>query len=196
MYMIKGEMRLHYRTPAGDEKVAVVREGEIIYCPAGTPHSPRSRRSRSCSSSSGSGGPTSTIGSRGTAPSAVSELHESVKHVADYREDPVLPRMDEEFYGSEAHRTCGRCGHVTAATVDAALIRDHRLKHLGQEALKFRALRGPRARTDPRGAPPRYAGASPSTGGLGGPSGVLGCTAPLKSACPSNLHPVPSWCHR
>jgi len=40
------------------------------------------------------------------------ELHESVKHVADYREDPVS-RAYEEFYGSETHRTCGRCGHVT-----------------------------------------------------------------------------------
>src|SRR5262247_699384 len=35
MYMIKGDMNLHYRTPEGDEKVAVIREGQIIYCPAG-----------------------------------------------------------------------------------------------------------------------------------------------------------------
>ena len=41
MYMIKGDMNLHYRTPEGEEKVAVIREGEIIYCPAGVPHSPR-----------------------------------------------------------------------------------------------------------------------------------------------------------
>jgi 3-hydroxyanthranilate 3,4-dioxygenase len=41
MYMVKGDMNLHYRTPEGEEKVAVVREGEIIYCPAGCPHSPR-----------------------------------------------------------------------------------------------------------------------------------------------------------
>ena len=41
MYMLKGDMNLHYRTAGGDEKVAVVREGEIVYCPAGTPHSPR-----------------------------------------------------------------------------------------------------------------------------------------------------------
>ena len=37
---------------------------------------------------------------------------ESVKHVADYREDPVSHAY-AEFYGSDAHRTCGRCGHVT-----------------------------------------------------------------------------------
>src|SRR5215813_6842583 len=41
MYMIKGDMNLHYRTPEGEEKIAVVREGEIVYCPAGTAHSPR-----------------------------------------------------------------------------------------------------------------------------------------------------------
>ncbi len=32
MYMIKGDLNLHYRTPAGEEKIAVVREGEIVYC--------------------------------------------------------------------------------------------------------------------------------------------------------------------
>ena len=41
MHMIKGEMRLHYRTPEGKEEVAVISEGAIIYTPAGTPHSPR-----------------------------------------------------------------------------------------------------------------------------------------------------------
>ncbi len=41
MYMIKGDMNLHYRTSDGEEKVAVIREGEILHCPAGTPHSPR-----------------------------------------------------------------------------------------------------------------------------------------------------------
>ncbi len=33
MYMIKGDMNLHYRTPEGDEKIAVIREGQIVYCP-------------------------------------------------------------------------------------------------------------------------------------------------------------------
>ena len=41
MYMIKGEMRLHYRTADGKEEVAVIPEGAMIYTPAGTPHSPR-----------------------------------------------------------------------------------------------------------------------------------------------------------
>ena len=41
MQMIKGEMRLHYRTPEGREDVARIAEGSIIHTPAGTPHSPR-----------------------------------------------------------------------------------------------------------------------------------------------------------
>ena len=41
MYMIKGEMRLHYRTPEGKEEVALVSEGATIYTPSGVPHSPR-----------------------------------------------------------------------------------------------------------------------------------------------------------
>ena len=40
MYMLKGDMNLHYRTPDGDEKIAVIREGQIVYCPAGTSFMP------------------------------------------------------------------------------------------------------------------------------------------------------------
>src|SRR6266487_5207953 len=40
------------------------------------------------------------------------ELYEAVRHVADYREDPVS-RVYEEFYSEESRRTCGKCGHVT-----------------------------------------------------------------------------------
>src|SRR6266567_3707912 len=40
------------------------------------------------------------------------ELYQAVRHVADYREDPVS-RVYEEFYSKESRRTCGKCGHVT-----------------------------------------------------------------------------------
>ena len=36
MYMIKGQMNLHYRTPEGKEEVAVIPEGSVIYTPAGS----------------------------------------------------------------------------------------------------------------------------------------------------------------
>ena len=40
MYQIKGTMRLHYRTPAG-EAVTGLTEGSVVYTPPGMPHSPR-----------------------------------------------------------------------------------------------------------------------------------------------------------
>src|SRR5262247_1138287 len=96
MYMIKGDMNLHYRTPDGDEKVAAVREGEIIYCPAGVAHSPRfspasfvlvlERKRR--------------VGEEDRftwyCAQCGAELYASVKVVADYREDPVT-RAYAEF---------------------------------------------------------------------------------------------------
>jgi 3-hydroxyanthranilate 3,4-dioxygenase len=112
MYMIKGDMNLHYRTPEGDEKIAVIREGQIVYCPAGTPHSPRFspdafvlvlERKRRADESDRFTWYCAKCGA---------QLHQSVKQVADYREDPVS-RAYEEFYNSEKNRTCARCGHVT-----------------------------------------------------------------------------------
>ena len=113
MYMLAGDMDLHYRTQAGEERVAVVRQGEVIHCPAGTPHSPRfspdafvlvlERQRRSEEDDrfvwfcEGCG----------------AQLYEAVRHVTDYRLDPVS-RVYEEFYGSQSHRTCARCGHVTS----------------------------------------------------------------------------------
>ena len=41
MFMIKGEMRLHYRTPENKEEVAVIPQGATIFTPTGIPHSPR-----------------------------------------------------------------------------------------------------------------------------------------------------------
>ena len=112
MYMIKGDMNLHYRTPDGDEKVAVVREGEIVYCPAGTPHSPRFSADSFVLVLERTRRPDERDRFTWYCDKCGAQLHESVKQVADYREDPVS-RAYEEFYGSEAHRTCSRCGHVT-----------------------------------------------------------------------------------
>lgn len=112
MYMIKGTMNLHYRTPEGEEKVAVIREGEIIHCPAGTPHSPRFspdafvlvlERQRKSEEQDRFMWFCQQCGA---------QLYETVKHVRDYRDDPVS-RVYEEFYSTESHRTCAKCGHVT-----------------------------------------------------------------------------------
>ena len=112
MYMIKGEMNLHYLTGEGEEKIALVREGEIIYCPAGVRHSPRfspdafllvlERKRRE-----GEQDRFTWYCEKCRAP-----LYEAVRHVPDYREDPVS-RVYEEFYSEDKHRACGKCGHVT-----------------------------------------------------------------------------------
>ena len=110
--MIKGDMNLHYRTDDGDEKVAVVREGEIIYCPAGTPHSPRFSPDSFVLVLERKRRPQERDRFTWYCGQCGAQLHESVKQVADYREDPVS-RAYEEFYGSDTHRTCRRCGAVT-----------------------------------------------------------------------------------
>jgi 3-hydroxyanthranilate 3,4-dioxygenase len=110
---LKGDMNLHYIDAAGVEKVVVIREGEIIYCPAGTPHSPRFPRDAFVlvlerKRRAGERDKFSWFCEKCRTP-----LFESVKVVSDYREDPVS-RVYEEFYSEDKHRTCGKCGHVTA----------------------------------------------------------------------------------
>ena len=111
MYMIKGDMNLHYIDGAGAEKIAVIREGEIIYCPAGTPHSPRfapdayllvvERKRRE--------GEVDRF--QWFCPSCDTLLHEEKCVVADYRSDPVS-KAYQTFFDSEEFRTCKKCGTV------------------------------------------------------------------------------------
>ena len=112
MYMIKGEMNLHYLTPEGEEKVAVVREGEIIYCPAGVQHSPRFSPESFLLVLERKRKPEEKDRFFWYCEKCRAPLYEAVRHVPDYREDPVS-RVYEEFYSKESHRTCGKCGHVT-----------------------------------------------------------------------------------
>ena len=111
MVMIKGDANVHYITPEGEHKVAVVREGEVFRCPAGTPHSPRfppdafmlvlERKRR----------PDEQDRFLWFCEKCKAQLYEVVKHVADYREDPVS-RAYDAFHSAESHRTCAKCGHV------------------------------------------------------------------------------------
>ncbi len=112
MYMIKGDMNLHYRTPAGEEKIALIKEGEIIHCPAGIPHSPRFavdayvlvlERKRRAEERDKFEWFCAQCGHT---------LFASIKHVTDYNADPVS-RAYAEFFDSERNRTCTQCGHVT-----------------------------------------------------------------------------------
>lgn len=116
MYMIKGDMNLHYRTPEGEEKIALIKEGEIIYCPAGVPHSPRFPRDAFVLVMERKRRAGEQDRFNWYCAKCDSPLYESIKHVADYNQDPVS-RVYEEFYSSDAHRTCGKCGHVTPRPV-------------------------------------------------------------------------------
>ncbi len=111
MYMLRGEMRLHYRTAEGSEDVSVIAEGSIIYTPSGIPHSPRFapdafaliiERKR-------------TAGEidrfRWYCGSCDTLLHEEPFVVADYALDPVSEAY-ARFFDSEAFRTCSECAFV------------------------------------------------------------------------------------
>jgi 3-hydroxyanthranilate 3,4-dioxygenase len=112
MYMIKGDMTLLYRTPGGEEKSALIREGEIIYCPAGTPHSPRFSPDAFVLVLERKRRPDERDRFEWFCERCHARVYESVTHVRDYREDPVS-RAYEDFFGSDSHRTCQSCGHVT-----------------------------------------------------------------------------------
>ncbi len=111
MYMLKGDMALHYLTPDGEEKVATIREGEIIHCAAGTPHSPRFAPDSYVLVLERKRRPEEQDRFLWYCPNCRASLFEVVRHVTDYRDDPVS-RVYEEFYGTEGNRTCKKCGHV------------------------------------------------------------------------------------
>lgn len=114
MHMIKGDMRLHYRTPEGKEEVTVIREGSIIYTPAGTPHSPRFPEDAFA-----------LVSERKRRPGEIDRfqwfcfkcdtlLHEESFVVEDYSLDPVS-KAYKRFFDSEKFRTCKSCGEVMPA---------------------------------------------------------------------------------
>jgi 3-hydroxyanthranilate 3,4-dioxygenase len=111
MYMLRGEMRLHYRTSEGKEDVAVLTEGSIIYTPSGIPHSPRFppdafaliiERKRAS-------GEIDTF--QWFCPQCDALLHEERFVVSDYALDPVS-KAYATFFDSEPNRTCTGCGSI------------------------------------------------------------------------------------
>lgn len=109
--MIKGEMRLHYRTPDGAEEIAVLPQGQTIYTAAGVPHSPRFppdafllvlERQRHA-------GEVDRF--QWYCDNCDAFLHEEQFVVSDYTADPVS-KAYARFFDSEAFRTCKQCGTV------------------------------------------------------------------------------------
>lgn len=114
MQMIKGEMRLHYRTPEGNEEVAVLAEGAIIYTPAGTPHSPRFPPDAFALISERKRRPGETDKFHWYCLKCDTLLHEERFVVEDYALDPVS-KAYKRFFDSEEFRTCRTCGEVMPA---------------------------------------------------------------------------------
>jgi 3-hydroxyanthranilate 3,4-dioxygenase len=114
MYMIKGEMRLHYRTPGGKEEVAVIPEGAIIYTPAGTPHSPRFPPDAFALISERKRRDNEVDRFHWYCPECDALLHEETFTVKDYADDPVS-KAYARFFASKEFRTCKICGEVMAA---------------------------------------------------------------------------------
>ena len=111
MQMIKGEMRLHYRTPEGKEAVAAIAEGALIYTPAGTPHSPRFSPDAYALISERKRRPGEIDKFRWYCAECDTLLHEEQFVVDDYTKDPVS-KAYQRFFASEAFRTCKKCGDV------------------------------------------------------------------------------------
>lgn len=111
MYMIKGEMQLHYRTPEGKEEIAVIAEGAMIYTPAGTPHSPRFPPDAFALISERKRRPGEIDKFHWYCPNCDTLLHEEQFVVDDYAKDPVS-KAYQQFFDSVEFRTCKQCGDV------------------------------------------------------------------------------------
>jgi 3-hydroxyanthranilate 3,4-dioxygenase len=111
MYMIKGKMRLHYRTPDEKEEVAIIPEGSLIYTPAGTPHSPRFPPDAFALISERKRRQGEVDRFRWYCPRCDALLHEESFIVRDYAEDPVS-KAYQRFFDSETFRTCRKCGTI------------------------------------------------------------------------------------
>ena len=116
MYMIQGEMRLHYRTPAGKEERAIVPQGSLIYTPAGTPHSPRFAADAFALISERKRREGEIDLFHWYCPTCDEFLHEERFVVRDYAEDPVSSAY-QRFFETESFRSCTRCGGVTPKPV-------------------------------------------------------------------------------
>lgn len=114
MYMIKGEMRLHYRTPEGKEEVAVIPQGAMIYTPAGTPHSPRFAPDAFALISERKRRTGEVDRFQWYCQKCDALLHEEQFIVNDYAEDPVS-KAYKRFFDSDEFRTCKKCGEVMPA---------------------------------------------------------------------------------
>lgn len=111
MFMIRGEMNLHFRDPDGKEDISVLKEGSAIYTAAGIPHSPRFPPDAFLLVLERKRLEGEIDRFHWFCPNCDSFLHEETFVVSDYRLDPVS-KAYQKFFDNEDFRTCSDCGNV------------------------------------------------------------------------------------
>ncbi len=114
MYMIRGEMKLHIRTPEGGEKIVTIPEGGLNFTPSGMPHSPRFPPDAIALISERQRREGEEDRFQWYCDNCDALLHEETFVVSDYTADPVS-KAYANFFNSEENRTCDQCGHVKPA---------------------------------------------------------------------------------
>ena len=111
MYMIRGEMNLHFRSPEGKEDIDVLKEGSIVFTAAGIPHSPRFPPDAFLLVMERKRLKGEIDRFHWFCPNCDAFLHEETFIVKDYRLDPVSLAY-KNFFESEEFRTCANCGNI------------------------------------------------------------------------------------
>ncbi len=111
MYMIRGEMNLHFRSPEGKEDIDVLKEGSIVFTAAGIPHSPRFPPDAFLLVMERKRLKGEIDRFHWFCPNCNAFLHEETFIVEDYRLDPVSLAY-KNFFESEEFRTCANCGNI------------------------------------------------------------------------------------
>ena len=111
MYMIRGEMNLHFRSPEGKEEIDVLKEGSIVFTAAGIPHSPRFPPDAFLLVMERKRLKGEIDRFHWFCPNCDAFLHEETFIVEDYRLDPVSLAY-KNFFESEEFRTCADCGNI------------------------------------------------------------------------------------
>ena len=111
MYMIRGEMNLHFRSPEGKEDIDVLKEGSIVFTAGGIPHSPRFPPDAFLLVMERKRLKGEIDRFHWFCPNCDAFLHEETFIVEDYRRDPVSLAY-KNFFESEEFRTCASCGNI------------------------------------------------------------------------------------
>ena len=111
MYMIRGEMNLHFRSPEGKEDIDVLKEGSIVFTAGGIPHSPRFPPAAFLLVMERKRLKGEIDRFHWFCPNCDTFLHEETFIVKDYRLDPVSLAY-KNFFESEEFRTCANCGNI------------------------------------------------------------------------------------